>query len=171
MDFPAKWCLCFWISWLGCHNFSSKERASFSFKAAVSVCSDFGAQENKICHCFHFFPFYLPLSDGTRCHDLSFWMLKVVGNFKLFILYWGVADYYVVVSGEQWRDSVSIECWVLSQLFHFPHSLSSSPLYLLPVVSSTYLRLLIFLPAILIPACDSSSPASHMMYSAYKLNT
>ena len=24
--------------------------------AAVTVCSDFGAQENKICRCFHFFP-------------------------------------------------------------------------------------------------------------------
>ena len=23
-------------------------------------CSDFGAQENKVCHCFHCFPFYLP---------------------------------------------------------------------------------------------------------------
>ena len=33
-----------------------------------------------------------------------------------------------------------------------------------------YLRLLIFLPAILIPACVSSSPAFLMMYSAYKLN-
>ena len=32
----------------------------------------FGAQEKKICHCFHFFPFYLPWGDGTRCHDLSF---------------------------------------------------------------------------------------------------
>ena len=38
------------------------------------------------------------------------------------------------------------------------------------VVSSAYLRLLIFLPAILIPACASSSPAFHMMYSAYTLN-
>ena len=34
------------------------------------------------------------------------------------------------------------------------------------VVSSAYLRLLIFLLAILIPACASSSPAFHMMYSA-----
>ena len=25
--------------------------------AAVTICSDFGAQENKISHCFHFFPF------------------------------------------------------------------------------------------------------------------
>ena len=38
------------------------------------------------------------------------------------------------------------------------------------VVSSVYLRLLIFLLAILIPACASSSPAFHMMYSAHKLN-
>ena len=38
------------------------------------------------------------------------------------------------------------------------------------VVSSEYLGLLIFLPAILIPACASSSLAFHMMYSAYKLN-
>ena len=38
------------------------------------------------------------------------------------------------------------------------------------VVSSAYLRLLIFLPAVLIPACTSSSPAFSIMYSAYKLN-
>ena len=37
-------------------------------------------------------------------------------------------------------------------------------------MSSAYLRLLIFLPAILIPACASSSPAFLMMYSAFKLN-
>ena len=28
-----------------------------------------GAQKNKVSHCF---PIYLPWSDGTRCHDLSF---------------------------------------------------------------------------------------------------
>ena len=28
--------------------------------------------QNKVCHCFHCFPIYLPWSDGTRCHDLSF---------------------------------------------------------------------------------------------------
>ena len=38
------------------------------------------------------------------------------------------------------------------------------------IMASAYLRLLIFLPAILIPACASSSPAFLMMYSAYKLN-
>ena len=25
-----------------------------------------------VCHCFHFFPVYLPWSDGTGCHDLLF---------------------------------------------------------------------------------------------------
>ena len=37
-----------------------------------SLSTDFGAQENKICHYFHFFPIYLPWSDETRCHDVSF---------------------------------------------------------------------------------------------------
>ena len=32
----------------------------------------FGAQENKVSYCFHCFPIYLPWSDGTGCHDLSF---------------------------------------------------------------------------------------------------
>ena len=38
------------------------------------------------------------------------------------------------------------------------------------IMSSAYLRLLLFLLAILIPACASSSPAFLMIYSAYKLN-
>ena len=40
--------------------------------ATVTNCSDFGAQENKVSHCFYFFPIYLPWSDGTGCHDLRF---------------------------------------------------------------------------------------------------
>ena len=47
---------------------------------------------------------------------------------------------------------------------------SSYSLSTVRMVSSVYLRLLIFLLAILIPACASSSPAFLMMYSAYKLN-
>ena len=44
----------------------------------------FGAQENKVCHCFHCFPIYLPWSDGTRCHDLSF--LNIQFQVSLFSL-------------------------------------------------------------------------------------
>ena len=43
--------------------------------AAITICSDFGAQKNKVSHCFHCFHIYLPWSDGTGYHDLSF--LKV----------------------------------------------------------------------------------------------
>ena len=75
-------------------------------------------------------------------------------------------------------DAMIFVFWMLSfkQLFHSPPSLSSrgflAPLYFLPlrVVSSAYLRLLIFLPTIWIPAFVSSSPAFLMMYSTYKLN-
>ena len=48
-----------------CHSFSSKEQMSFNFMAAVTICSDFGTQENKVCQCFHCFPIYLPWIDGT----------------------------------------------------------------------------------------------------------
>jgi len=37
-----------------------------------TICSDFGAPQNKVWHCFHCFPIYFPWSDGTRFHDLSF---------------------------------------------------------------------------------------------------
>ena len=47
---------------------------------------------------------------------------------------------------------------------------SSSSFSAIREVSSVYLRLLIFLWAILISACASSSPAFGMMYSVYKFN-
>src|SRR5574337_1002306 len=58
----------------------------------------------------------------------------------------------------------------LSSFTFIKRLFSSSSLSAIRVVSSAYLRLLIFLPAFLIPACASSSLAFHMMYSAYKLN-
>ena len=63
------------------------------------------------------------------------------------------------------------EGWVLSQNCHSPISPISRdslvPLHFLPfrVVSPAYLRLL-FLLAILVPACDSFSPTFCMSYSA-----
>ena len=47
---------------------------------------------------------------------------------------------------------------------------SSSSLSAIRVVYSEYLRLLIFLPAVLIPDFASSSLALCMIYSVYKLN-
>ena len=34
-------------------------RSKINFMAVVTICSDFEAQENKVCHCFHCFPIYL----------------------------------------------------------------------------------------------------------------
>jgi len=105
--------------------------------AEVTICSNFGAPQNKVSHCFHSFPIYLSWSDGTRCRDLSF---------------------------------LNVEVFSLSSLTFIKRLFSSSSLSAIRVVSSAYLRLLIFLPAFLIPACASSSPVFLMMYSAYKLN-
>ena len=89
--------------------------------AAITICSDFGAPQNKVWHCFHCFPIYLPWSDGTRCHDLGFWMLSFMPTFSL------------------------------SPFIFIKRLFSSSLLSAIRVVSSVYLRLLIFLLAILIP--------------------
>ena len=50
---------------------------AFLPRKAATICSDFGAQENKKCHCLHFLPFYLPWTNGTRGHYLSFCMLSL----------------------------------------------------------------------------------------------
>ena len=52
---------------------------------------------------------------------------------------------------------------------HIKRLFSSSSLSAMRV-SSAYLKLLIFLSEILIPACNSSSPAFYMLYSTYNLN-
>ena len=106
----------------------------------ITICSDFRAQESKVCHCFHCFPIYWPWSGGTRCHDLSFWMLSFKPIFPL------------------------CSFTLINRLFSF------SLLFAIKIVSSAYFSLLIFLPAILIPACGSSSLAFLMMYFAYKFN-
>ena len=75
-------------------------------------------------------------------------------------------------------DAMILVFWMLSfkptfslSSFTFIKRLfSSSSLSAIRVVSSAYLRLLIFLLAILLPACASFSPEFRMMYSAYKLN-
>ena len=74
-------------------------------------------------------------------------------------------------------DAMILVFWMLSFMlafslfsFTFIKRLFISSSLSIRVVSSVYLRLLIFLLAFVIPACASSSPAYYMMYSAYKLN-
>ena len=78
--------------------------------------------------------------EGTRCYDLRFWMLS-------------------------FKPASSLSFFTFIKRFFSYSSLSA-----IRVGSSEYLRLFTFPPAILIPACASSSLAFLMMYSAYKLN-
>ena len=98
-----------------CHSFSSTEQVSFNFMAAVTICSGFGAQENKVCHRFHCFPTCLPWRDGTGCHDLRFLNVEFKPAFSL------------------------------SSFTFIKRLFSSSLLSAIRVVASAYLRLLIFL--------------------------
>ena len=34
-----------------------------------------------VCHCFHYFPIYLPWNAGTRCHDLSLLNVEFQASF------------------------------------------------------------------------------------------
>ena len=113
--------MCFWIPWLQTLSAVILENKKI-----------------KICHCYHFFPFYLPWSDGTVCHDLNF-------------------------------TDVGFQASFFTLLFHrhqeaFDNSSSLPPA--IRVVSSAYLRFLVFLPTILISGCDSLSPAFPVMDSA-----
>ena len=108
--------------------------------AVITICSDIGAPQNKVCHCLHCFSIYFHEVMGPDAMILVFWMLSFKRTFSL--------------------SSFTF----INRLF------SSSVLSAIRVVSSAYLRLLIFLPENLIWACTSSNQAFLMMYSAYKLN-
>ena len=49
--------------------FLPRSKCLFHFMVAITICSDFGPQENKVCHCFHCFPTYLPRSGPTGCRQ------------------------------------------------------------------------------------------------------
>ena len=48
--------------------------------AAVTNCSDFGAKENKVCHCFHCFTIYLPWSDGISHRICGLFVMAALAN-------------------------------------------------------------------------------------------
>ena len=106
----------------------------------VTIHSDFGAQENIICYCSHFFSYICHEVMGLEAMVLVFWIL----SFK--------------------------PAFLLCSFTFIKRFFRSSLLSAIRVVSSAYLRLLIFLPAVLIPVWALPSLAFHIMYSACKLN-
>ena len=122
-----------------CHSLLSKKQASSNFMATITICSDYGAKENRTCHCFYLSPI---------CHEMM-----------------GPDSMILVFQLLTFKLAFSLSSFTLiKRLF------SSSSLSGIRVMSSAYLRLLIFLLAILIPACETFSLAFYIMYSAYKLN-
>ena len=109
--------------------------------AAVTICSDFGNQK-KIKS------FTVFIVSPSICHE-------VMGP-----------DAMICFLNVEFKPTFS-----LSTLTFIKRLFSSSSLCAMRMVSSAYLRLLIFLSAILIPACDSSNQAFYMMCSAYKLKS
>ena len=88
--------------------------------AAVTICSDSGAQENKVCHCFHFFPIYLPWSDRNGCHDLSFLNVEFQASFSLSSLtlikgLFSSSSLYAI----EWYHLHIWGCWYFSQQLWF----------------------------------------------------
>ena len=61
-------------------SFPAKKQSFSDFIAAVTICSDFRAQKEEICHRFHLFSFFLPWSNQTGCHDLSFLFFLVLSQ-------------------------------------------------------------------------------------------
>ena len=110
--------------------------------AVVAICSDFGAQENKIKSVI------VSIVSSPIFHE-------VMGSDAMILVFWMLS----------FKPNYSFSSFTfIKRLFSF------SLLSAIKVVSSAYLRLLISLLAILILAYDSSSPSFLMMYSAYKLN-
>ena len=96
--------------------FSAKKQTSFNFMAAVTVCSDFEAQENKVCHCFHCFP-------HSICH-------KMMGLDAMILVFWMLS----------FKSAFSLSSFTLIKCL-----LSFSSLSSIRMVSHPYLRLLLFL--------------------------
>ena len=118
-----------WQQLKACHSFPFKEQVSFNFMAAVSITVIFEPRKIKSVTVSTFSPSVCHECDGTGCYDLC--SLNV-----------------------EFKPAFSLSSFTL-----FKRLFSFSSLYAIRVVSSAYLRLLIFVPAILIPACDSSSLA------------
>ena len=97
-------------------------------------------KKKEICHYFHFFP--------RICHEM-------IGSDAMFFIFFVLS----------FKPAFSLSSFTLIKM-----PFSSSSLYAIRVVSSAYLRLLVFLWSVFIPFYDSFSLEFLMTYTAYRLN-
>ena len=118
-----------------------------------SILQHHSSKASVFCHSAFFIvqlshPYTVSIVSPSICHE-------VIGQYAMILVFWLLSL----------KPAFSLSSFTfIKRLFNSP-SLSA-----IRVVSSAYLKLLIFLLAILIPACASSNLAFRMMYSAYKLN-
>ena len=138
--FVAKWCICFLISYLDLTVFLPRSKLLLLSWLQSQSTVILEPMKMKFVISSHFSPSICHEEMGPDAMISVFWML----SFKLGFL--------------------------LSSFTFIKRIFSSSLLSVIRVVSTAYLRLLIFLPEIFTPAYDSSSLAFCLMYCAYKLN-
>ena len=112
---------------------------SSDLMASVTICSDFRAQEEEICH-YSFSP--------SVCHEVM-----------------GIDVVILVFLIFSFKPAFSLSSFTLIKRL-FSYSLLSA----IRMVSSAYLRLLMFLLPVLIPACNHPTMAFLMICSVYRLN-
>ena len=64
-------------------TFLPRSKHLFNFMAAITICSDFGAPENKVWHCFHCLPSISHEVMGPDAMILVLWMLSFKPTFSL----------------------------------------------------------------------------------------
>ena len=108
--------------------------------AAITICSDFGAQKNKVNHCFHCFPHLFAMK----------WWVQMLWSY--FSECWVFRQLFHFLLSLSSRGSTI--------LLHFLHK--GGVICISEVIDIS--------PSNLDSSLCSSSPAFLMMYSAYKLN-
>ena len=129
-----------WLVWSLCTKTGFQESSPAQFKRINSSALTLEPKEIKSITTSNFSPSICYEVMGLNAMILVFWMLS-------------------------FKPAFSLSSFTLMKMLF-----SSSSLSAITVVSSAYQRLLIFLPAVFIPAYDSSNPTFRKMYSTYKLN-
>ena len=66
--------------------------------AAITICSDFEAPQNKVSHCFHCFPIYLPWSNGVKAMVFP-------------VIIYGCESWTVKKAERRRIDAFEVWCW------------------------------------------------------------
>ena len=125
-----------------CLIFNMLSRLLLSFQAVSVLISRLQSQSPVILEPRKIKPGTVSIVFPSICHE-------VMGSDAMILVFWML----------MFKPTFSLSSFTFIER-HF----SSSSLLAIRVVPSAYMRLLIFLPALLIPACASSSPVFLMMH-------